>query len=63
MSVVPPAIPVTIPVVEPIVPTAAVLLLHVPAEASVSVVVLPTQTVFVPLIEPGNGFTVTTATV
>ena len=60
--VVPAVTPYTEPVVEPTVPTAVLLLLHVPpAVPSVNVVVKPTHTVIVPVITPGNGFTVTTA--
>ena len=59
--VVPPAIPVTTPVVE-IVPAAVFPLLHVPPPVpSVNAVVSPTHTSKVPLIAPGNGFTVTVA--
>jgi len=63
MSAVPAETPVTTPVPETTVATPVAPLLQVPAMALVSVVVAPTQTVRVPLIVPGNGFTVTTATV
>ena len=56
--------PVTTPVAEPTVAVAVVPLVHVPAPvASVNVVVDPEQTLFVPLITRGVGFTVTVATV
>ena len=61
MVVVPAATPVTIPVLEPMVATDDVLLLHAPnAVASFSVVDEPTQTLFVPPIVAGNGLTVST---
>ena len=60
MVVVPARTPVTIPVDEPTVATLAALLLHVPPPASVSVVVVPTQTTAEPLIGDGKGLTVTT---
>ena len=63
MVEVPTATPVTIPVVDPTVAVPVALLLHVPVLASVNVVVNPTHTDRVPLITPGNGFTVTTDTV
>ena len=63
MVVVPAEIPVTTPL-EETVPTAVLVLVHVPPPVplAVSVVVAPTHTVAVPLIVPGvaNGFTVTT---
>jgi hypothetical protein len=54
-------IPVTMPLAEPIVPAAVLVLLQLPPVPVVeSVVVLPMQTVLDPLIVPasGNGFTV-----
>ena len=61
MLEVPPAIPVTTPVLEPIVATPPELLVQVPPPvASVNVVVSPTQTFVVPVIATGSGFTVTT---
>ena len=55
---VPGAIPVTTPLL-PIVPTAVLLLLHVPPEvASESVVAELTQTEEAPKIEGGKGLTV-----
>jgi hypothetical protein len=52
--VVPPEIPLTTPEEEPTVPTAVVLLLHVPPEvASAKVVVAPTHTDVVPVIDAG----------
>lgn len=59
--VVPADIPVATPVPMPIVPTAVVPLLHVPpANGWVSVVVSPSQTDNVPLIDTGAGVTVST---
>lgn len=58
MTEVPTAVPDTTP--PDIVATAGVPLLHVPpAVASVSVVVLPIQTLAEPAIAAGIGFTVT----
>jgi hypothetical protein len=58
----PAATPVTIPLLVPIVARVTLLLVHVPpAVASVSVVVKPTHTLAVPLIDAGSGLTVTTA--
>ena len=63
--VVPAAIPPTIPVADPIVPTPGLLLLHVPvppdAVKSLSVIVAPAHTAVRPLITPAAGdiFTVT----
>jgi len=49
------------PVVEPTLATEILLLSHVPPEvASLSVVVDPTHTAVVPVIDNGNAFTVTT---
>ena len=63
MVVVPAAIHVTTPP-EETVPTAVLVLLHVPPPVplAVSVVVAPTHTVAVPLMVPGvaSGLTVTT---
>ncbi len=59
----PAATPVTIPEPEPTVATDDVPVVQVPPPASVSAVVIPTQTVPVPVIVPGNGFTVTTAVI
>ena len=59
MVAVPPVIPVRIPVVAPIVPTAVLLLLQVPPVlASLRVVVLPAHIGVVPIMAPGVGFTV-----
>ena len=56
--------PVTTPVVAPTLAMAALLLLHVaPGVVVLNVVVLPTHTFGVPLIGPGNGFTVSTVVV
>lgn len=56
--------PPAIPVVEPIVPIAVLLLLHVPNGAVfVKVVVPPWHTANVPPIAGGLGFTVTVAVV
>src|ERR1019366_9069008 len=61
IDAVPGAMPETTPVL-PTVATAVLLLLHVPpGVASVSVVVLPAQTVAVPVTDDGNAFTVTVA--
>jgi len=58
MTVVPTDSPVTIPFV-PIEPTAVLLLLHVPpGVTSLKFVVRPKQTLLVPKILAGNGFTV-----
>jgi hypothetical protein len=63
MVVVPEEIPVTTPPVETV-PTAVLVLVHVPPAVplALSVVVVPTQTVAVPLMVPGvaSGLTVTT---
>ena len=54
--------PVITPVVSPAVATAVLLLLHVPPPGvSNKLEVKPEQTVFVPVIAAGNGFTVTIA--
>ena len=59
---VPALMPVTTPVVISIEPADGILLLHVPGVvASLSVVVRPVQTVSVPVMEAGNGLTVTIA--
>ena len=52
--------PVTTPVPGTTVATVVVLLLHVPPPTSLKVVVDPTHTDTVPVIEDGNGLTVTT---
>ena len=61
--VVPALTPYTTPVVEPIVPTAMLLLLHVPvppdAEASFNVMVWPAHTEESPVIAPANGDAIT----
>lgn len=60
IMVVPAAIPATMPVSEPIVAVAVVLLLQVPAPlASLRADVLPVQTVVVPVIGDGTGTTFT----
>jgi hypothetical protein len=57
---VPAATPSTIPVPGPIAATDGLLLPHPPlGEASVSVVLNPSHTCIVPLIDAGKGFTVT----
>ena len=60
---VPELTPYTVPVVEPIVPTDVLLLLHAPvppdAVASANVVVTPTQTLPDPVIIPATGITLT----
>lgn len=57
---VPAATPVNTPLVEPIVPTAILLLLQLPPVIpSINVIVLPEHTVVGPVIGPGAGFTVT----
>jgi hypothetical protein len=54
--------PVTTPEEVPIVATAGLLLVHVPpGVASVSVMVVPRQTLDDPEMEAGDGLTVTTA--
>ncbi len=56
----PEIFPVTTPVPEPTVAAEVLLLLHTPlAEASVSVIVDPTQTSIAPKIAAGDGYTVT----
>ena len=61
MVEVPEDTPVTIPVEEPIVAMPVLPLVQVPlAVASLKVVVNPAQTTAVPVIDDGNGFTVTT---
>ena len=61
--VVPGAIPAKMPVLAPMVPTAAVLLLQVPpVVASANVVVADVQTVVVPVIDAGVAGTVFTVT-
>jgi hypothetical protein len=58
--VVPAAIPPRTPVAEPIVPTAGLLLSHVPGVGvSDKVTVVPWHIVVVPDIAEGSGFTVT----
>lgn len=58
---VPAATPVTMPVDDPMVAMAGLLLLHVPpVVASVKVDVPPTVVVVVPVMTAGMGFTVTT---
>ena len=60
MIEVPNATPVKSPVVDPIVATAVLLLVHVPpVDELVRVVVEPLHTVVVPAIAAGEGFTVT----
>jgi len=62
--VVPAVTPVTTPLLVPMVATVVLLLLHEPpAVASLSVVVRPEQTLAVPVMEAGNGLTVTTTDV
>ena len=60
---VPPAIPVTVPVAEPMVAAAVLLLLHVPeAVASLRVNVRPAHTGVLFVIAAGSGSTVTVVT-
>ena len=60
MVVVPLAIPSTVPLVDPIDPTPAALLLHVPPViGSLNVVVAPIHTALAPVIAPGLPLTVT----
>ena len=60
MVTVPADTPVTTPVPEPTVALLVLLLLQVPpVVASVNAVVKPAHTLVVPVIEAGNGFTVT----
>ena len=59
MVEVPDAIPLTTPVPGATVATVVVLLLHVPPPASLNVVVEPRHTDAVPVIDEGNGLTVT----
>jgi hypothetical protein len=54
------AIPVAIPVEEPIVATPIVELLHVPPPELDKVVVRPEQIVVAPVMAEGNGLTVNT---
>ena len=62
MMAVPPDIPAAVPDKAPIVAMEALPLVHVPpVVASLSVVVLPWQTVFVPVIAGGGGRTVNVA--
>ena len=64
MVAVPPVIPVRIPVVAPMVPTATLLLDQVPPGVpSPSVVLLPAHMVVVPVMTPGVGFTVMTVVI
>ena len=61
---VPVMTPASKPVAEPMVAMVVLLLLQAPpVDASLSVVVLPVHTRAVPVIVPGNAFTVTVATV
>ena len=59
--VVPALTPLTTPVDDTTVATAVLELLQVPLPSSLSVVVAPRQTVNVPIIPDGKGFTVTTS--
>ena len=59
MFAIPVAMPLTTPVNDPIVAIAILLLVHVPAPTSDNVVVEPTQTSVIPVIEGGEVFTVT----
>jgi hypothetical protein len=58
----PEAMPVTMPVAEPIVAVAVLLLIHVPPPAAVSVVVSPAHAIAAPDIA-GSGSTVSTRVV
>jgi hypothetical protein len=61
MTAVPAAIPVTTPVLIPTVAFAGALLVQIPpGVVEASDVVNPTQTLIVPVIGLGRGFTVTT---
>ena len=59
----PAATPETMPELVPIVATLVLLLVQVPPPVFERVVVEPAQTVAVPVIADGNGFTVTTVVV
>jgi hypothetical protein len=59
MREVPAEAPPTMPEPVPTVATLVLPLAHVPPPASVSAVVLPMQTLVVPVIAPGSGLTVT----
>ena len=60
---VPPDIPVTVPLAEPIVAAAGLLELHVPEPvASLRVIVSPVHTGVLLVIAPGSGSTVTVVT-
>ena len=63
MVEVPDVTPEAIPELVPMVATLVLLLSHVPPPVLESVVVEPAQTVAVPVIADGNGFTVTTVVV
>lgn len=63
MVEVPDATPETIPELEPTVATPVLLLVHNPPPASLSVVIEPAHTSAVPLIDDGDGLTVTTVVV
>lgn len=59
MTVVPVAMPDTMPEAAPTLPTDGLLLLHVPPlTASVNVIVVPIQSAIVPMIADGDAFTV-----
>ena len=58
---VPDDTPVTTPVEELIVAILVLPLDHVPPPASLKVVVNPVQTVAVPVMDEGNGLTITTS--
>ena len=60
---VPDAMAETMPELVPIVATLVLLLIHVPPPVLERVVVEPAQTVAVPVIADGNGFTVKTVVV
>ena len=62
MVTVPPLTPLTIPVTDPTVAIAVLLLLQVPpVVVSLKVVVAPGHVLGTPVIGPGDGFTVTGA--
>ncbi len=63
MVEVPDVTPETIPELVPMVATLVLLLVQVPPPVLESVVVEPAQTVVVPVIADGNGFTVTAVVV
>ena len=55
---VPEPIPLTVPLADPTVTTAVLLLVHVPPPASLSVILEPVQIALLPLIVPAVDITV-----